>query len=287
MKRLILLTSALLLLFVGCKKHTGETARVRLHVDDFSVTIGDFPSKDSIVPIGDYAEVKGITLAFYEGSDEALRITQLRSDTTTYTTFGDFDFFLPMGSYTMMVLGYGRSANDVFEISGPTSAVYTSDHVRETFAAVQAVNVTNTNDLEISTSLSRVVAGVQVISTDVKTENASTVRTTFPAGGKGFNPTTGLALTNTGFNNVVGAAMPVGQPANAMNFLFLATDEQTMDITLDVLDSDGVSISNKVVPGVPLRRNCLTRLRGKLYDADADGDFTIDIEWMSENDIYF
>ena len=34
--------------------------------------------------------------------------TQLRADASTYETFGEFDLLLPIGSYTIEVLGYAN-----------------------------------------------------------------------------------------------------------------------------------------------------------------------------------
>lgn len=56
--------------------------------------------------MADYDGVKAITLAFFNGTTEVYKTTQFRADNTTYTTFGEFDCTLPMGSYTMVVLGY-------------------------------------------------------------------------------------------------------------------------------------------------------------------------------------
>ena len=273
-------------LFFGChKKDETRYANVNVHVNDFNISQGEFPdSKSGII---DYAGVKAVTLAFYDEDDtEVYKSTQLRDDESTYTTFGNFSVSLPMGSYTMVVIGREHFENDVFELTSPTSAGYTNK-VRETFVASQTVNIENTEDLALSATLSRVVSKVTVVSTDGKTENAHNVTMTFPAGGKGVNPTTGLALTNTGFTNTLGISADVGESSTSNSYLFLATDEQTMTITLNVLDADGNSISQKVVPNVPLRRNRITTLTGSLYSTDATSDFQIETDWLEGNTVGF
>lgn len=287
MKKLIpLLIFALL--FAACHKDTG-TAKVHVNVNDFAISQEDM-SKSS-ENVADYAGVKAITLAFYKTSDgtEQYKTTQMRADASTYTTFGHFDLSLPMGSYTMVVLGYGLNDGEpAITLTSPTSATFGDNPARETFAATQAVNITNANDdVDISATLSRVISKLKITSTDGCTENAVNVRTTLSAGGKSFNPTTGLATANAGFSNVLPIQSAVGNPTNSITYLFLATDEQTVNVTIDVLDADGNSISHKVVSNVPFKRNRMTVLTGSVYSADASGDFTVETDWLDDYNMDF
>ena len=286
MKKIYLILAALLLV-AGCKKKDDALVPVRIHVNDFTITQDTLPSKDGIP---EYNGVKAVTLAFYKTSDgsEQYKVNQFREDPSTYTTFGDFSLSLPMGSYTMVVLGYGLNEGEpAITLTSPTSATFGTYPARETFVATQAVNVTNTSAVELSATLSRVISKVKVTSTDGCTENAVSVRLTFSAGGKAFNPTTGLATSNTGFSNVLPIQSTVGNPTNSISYLFLATDEQTMTVTIDVLNALEESISHKVVNNVPLQRNRLTTLTGSIYSAGAGTDFTVDTEWWPETGVTF
>jgi hypothetical protein len=206
----------------------------------------------------------------------------MRADATTYTTFGHFDLSLPMGSYTMVVLGYGLNPGEpAVTLNSPTSATFGDNPARETFSATQAVNITNANDdVDISATLSRIVSKLKIHSTDGCTENAVNVRTTLSAGGKSFNPTTGLATANAGFSNVLPIQSAVGNPTNSITYLFLATDEQTVNVTIDVLDAGGNSISHKVVANVPFKRNRITKLTGPLYSASSSSSFLLETDWI-------
>lgn len=290
MKKFYLILAAILLV-AGCKKKNDALVPVRIHVNDFTITQDTLPSKDDPVSVDSYSGVKAITLAFYKTDDgtEQYKVTQFRNDPSAYTTFGDFSLSLPMDSYTMVVLGYGLNDGEpAITLTSPTSATFGTYPARETFVATQAVNVTNTNAVELSTTLSRVISKVKVHSTDGCTENAAYVRITFSAGGKAFNPTTGLATSNTGFVNTLPVQSSLGTPTNSISYLFLATDEQTtMTVTIDVLDALEASISHKVVENVPLQRNHLTTLTGSLYNASATTDFEIDPTWLSDIDIPF
>ena len=61
-----------------------------------------------------------------------------------------------------------------------------------------------------------------------------------------------LATVNTGFSNTVNISTAVGAPTTSSSAIFLATDEQTMNVTIEVLDADGHVLSSKLVENVPL-----------------------------------
>ena len=185
-------------------ENQAETAPITVRVSDFSVTQEEMPSGGGTTraaeDVAEYTEVKAIDLAFYEGSTEVYKTTQLRSNTSTYTTFGEFECNLPIGNYTMVVVGRGYSNGDVFVLTSPTEAGYTTERARETFCATQDVTVTSSTPLDLSVTLSRIIAKLHIVSTDNRTASVAKIRTTYDAGGKSFNPTTGLATVNDGFS---------------------------------------------------------------------------------------
>ena len=285
MKKLFLVMAAGLLL-ASCSKKEGLTpvqpqgsANVNVHVDEFSISVDTIPNRDEIPTV-----VKAITLAFYNTDDgiEQYKVTQVRSDNTPSETFGEFNLSLPMGSYTMVVLGYGTLEGCEMVLTSPVSATFTGGHALETFAATQTVDVVTTDDVDISATLNRIVSKLQVVSTDGKTSNASRMQMTLSGGSRSFSPTTGLATDNNGFVNSVNIGAAVGAHSTSTTFLFLATDEQTMTVTIDVLDSSEESISHKVVTNVPLQRNRVTKLTGSLYSAGGSTNFTVSTDWLDD-----
>ena len=290
MKKSHLLAGIILLAATACSNESeqnvvnpGNLVPVTVHVNDFSMSVEDFPGAVTRAPqsVDSYEGVKAITLAFYKGDTEVCSSTQLRADNTTYTTFGQFELSLLMGSYTMVVLGYGSA--DAMTLTNMSNATFHNDRVRETFVYTQAVNVTSTAALDLNATLSRVVAKLEVRSTDERTANAAKLRTTFAAGGDGVNPMTGLSTTNTGFSNTVDLNGEVGNIAGSVNYLFLNTDQQSMTVNIDVLDADDNSVSHKVVNNVPLQRNKVTRLKGHLFTADdVMAAFQIETAWLGD-----
>ena len=265
-------------------------APVKVHVDGFSVSHEDFSGTRTRAAqdVADYNDVNAVTLAFYNGSTEVEKVTQLKSDGSTYTTFGEFSLSLPMGTYTMVALAYYNSDASPLELTSPTAAAYTGTRAYETFAYTQEVVISNTEAVDISATLDRIVSKLQVISTDGKTADVSNVRMTFSAGGKSFNPTTGLANVNTGFANTVSNSASVGNTSTSLSFLFLATDEQDIDVTIETLDADGNTLFSKTIEDVPFQRNKVTKLTGAMYtNTGIAGSFQVNTAWLTANDVNF
>ena len=299
MKKFFFLAAITLLAATGCTNESvnevinnGEqaTAPVTVRVSDFSVSQEEMPSGSTRAAVSpaSYNDVGAIDLAFYSGETEVYKTTQVRGD-GSYTTFGEFSCNLPVGSYTMVVVGRGWFDGDVFTLTSPTAAGYTTERARETFCATQAVNIANTNAVNLNATLNRIIAQVEIRSTDNRVAGVSKVRTTYSAGGKSFNPSTGLATSNTGFAVTNSPSAAVGATVNFGSFVFLATDAQMMNITLEVLDEDENVMFTKYVANVPLQRNKKTILTGPLFNstAVASSAFQLETEWLPDNNVSF
>lgn len=279
----IVIALVVVVLLVGChKENTSEatlSAKVTVTVNDFTISQEEFPeTKDTPAS---YTGVKAMTLAFFDAQgNEIYNTTQLRADNTTYTTFGEFELSLNLGSYTMIVLGYGSEVP--MTVTSATEASYTADRCRETFVASQAVNVTSTNPLSLSAELSRVVSKVIVRSTDNRPVGVDSVRVTFAAGGRGVNPQTGLSTTNSGLSNCVAISSAVGAESSTISYLFLASDQQTMNLTVETIKPNGTVYSTRTVENVPLQRNAITLLTGPLYTNASGASFTLSTSWIGD-----
>lgn len=262
-----------------------ELATVRVHVDGFSVSQEDFSGTRASTDVANYNGINAVTLAFYKSDGtEAYKSTQAKGD----TGFGEFSLSLPMGSYTMVALAYHTSDGNPLVLSSPTVAEFTGAHSFETFAYTQAVNITNTSAVDISATLSRIITQLRLVSTDGKTADVANVRMTFSAGGKDFNPSTGFAITNTGYVNTVGNSVAVGAISTSSSYFFLATDVQNINVTIETLDADGHTLFSKTVANVPFKRNRRTILTGPMYtNTSTSGSFQVDTEWLTDENVNF
>ena len=154
---------------------------VTIRVSDFQISQEDLPGTKTA--IGSYNGVKAITLALYDTENEEVYQATQRKGATGY---GDFSLNLPAGEYTLVVLGYGFFDGDEFSLTSPSLASFTTD-CRETFAAVQSLEVTGPDAMEVSATLSRIVSKLIVASTDGRPEGVARIRMGFSAGSKSFN----------------------------------------------------------------------------------------------------
>ena len=94
---------------------------------------------------------------------------------------------------------------------------------------------------------------------------------------------------NTGLSNTVVVPENVGnRGVGAANYLFLATDEQTIDLTFEMLDEGGNVLFAKTVTGVPLKRNRYTRLFGQIFSNDSvSAGFQVETDWLEGNTMNF
>ena len=137
-------------------------APVTVRVDEFAVSQEEFPDAQGArattraTAVGDYDGVQKLTLAFYKSDGtETYKVTHTKGSMPEGQTFGEFSTTLPIGSYTMVVLGYKLYDDDELTLTSPTQAEWTVNAPRETFAATQEVNVTNTTALNLTATLKR------------------------------------------------------------------------------------------------------------------------------------
>lgn len=299
MKKIILWAS-LCLFAVSCSNETIESdngvtnaekvlAPVTVRVNGFSVTQEEMASGGTTraaQTAASYTDVGAIDLAFYSGGTEVYKHTQLRGDNTTYTTFGEFSCNLPIGTYTMVAIARGYFDGDVFTMTSPTAAGYTSERPRETFCASQSVTVTAAG-ADASVTMNRIITQLNIISTDQISSGVAKIRTTYGGGSKSFDPTSGLATDDNGFSLTNNPAVQDGH-LGICNFAFLATDEETMTITIEALDADNHVLFTKSVPGVPLKRNRQTTLTGAIFTASASSAaFQVETAWIEGNTVNF
>lgn len=295
------LAAIALLAVVGCTNESESLlvdnnadqayAPVTVHVSDFVITQEDLPTTRATETPASYLDGGAITLAFYNAENtEVYKTTQIKGD-GSYTTFGEFTANLPIGHYTMVAVARAYYDGDAFTLTSPTEAAYTSERPRETFSKVQSVTVTNASPLDINVTLNRISSMLSIQSTDARPAGIAKIRTTYAKGGKSFNPTTGLATSDTGFTQTNTPSVAVGSTVmvGSCPFLTSADDaEEEINITIEVLDASDNVLFTKTVNNVPFRRNRLTTLSGAIFTAGtSSAGFTLETSWLEGKTVTF
>ena len=294
-----IMLAGIILLAQSCSQKAAEENNqdevktpVRVHVSDFSFSNENFP--DAQTRAGDdpnnYTAVKAIDIAiFAAGNKQVYAATQIKDDATTYTTFGEFECSLSVGTYTMVAVARNRSDGDKFTITSPTQAAYTSERARETFCCTQSITVTGTAPVDISPVMNRVMAQFQLLSTDQAPSAATTLRTTYGAGSKSFNPTTGLATDDNGFS-VTNRVVPDDDDGTIFvySIVFLAANEETMPVTVEALDANQSVLISKTLPKVHFKRNQITKATGAVFTPGTSNfSFLLNTDWLPDENITF
>lgn len=257
-------------------------APVTVTTTGFEVSQGEFTGRRAEESVGEYEYVKALTLAFFKSDGtQVYKCTHIKNDPSTFTTFGEFSTSLPLGSYTMVVMGYNRTQE--LTLTSSTVASF-GGAMCETFIDKQEISITNNTAVNLTATLHRIVTALGVRSTDNRPAGVTHLRITYSAGGKSFNPMTGLAASNTGFSDLITFGSAVGATTYSGSYLFLATDEQTMDITIETLDgANGNVLFSKTVTNVPLKRNRQTTLQGPLFTGGTAnaGSFKVESGWIT------
>ena len=292
MKQLIFLSVALL--FVACSHSDVDTDKgdqpltpLTIRVNEFSFEQETIAATRAVQNVADYNDVKAIDLAFFAGTTKVYSTTQLKGDASTYTTFGEFECALPICTYTMVVIARGMSEGDIFTLTSPTQAAYETERPRETFCTTQTVTVKNAAPLDLSVTLNRIMAMFRINSSDTPSPGVARIRTSYAAGSKAFNPTTGLATDNNGFSLTTSAGVTNGH-LNVYSNVFLTSDEQNMDVTIEALDASNTVLFSKTIANVPFKRNRVTRATGPVFTAESsDLSFQVETAWETEENITF
>lgn len=290
MKTKSIILAAIALLFAACSnesevsKSEADKVPVSVHVNEFSISMSEFAGARSgtrATDAADYSDVKAVTLAFYDvDGTEVYKNTQVKTDASTYTTFGDFPVDLQIGHYTMVALGYNVGTGDEFTLTSPTEAGYTSERPREMFCFTDQVTVTKATPLNLSVTLDHISAMLNILSTDGRSASVTKLRTTFSKGGKTFDPTSGLALTDAGFTQTNNVNKSVGVAVEINIFPFLFTDEEKMDVTIDALDKDDVVLFSKLIPNVEFKRGYKTTIKGPIFTPGTSAvGFQLNTDW--------
>ena len=122
-----LIMAGLVLLAVSCTNDSSDfnnennkKAHVTVSVSGFSMSQEEFPGTRATA-VGSYNGIQALTLAFYkDDGTEQCKATHTKGSMPEGDTFGEFSTSLPLGSYTMVVLGYVLYDDDALTLTSPT-----------------------------------------------------------------------------------------------------------------------------------------------------------------------
>ncbi len=266
----------------GCNLRENLEDDVKMAPVTVEVSACDVGGTRTVKSVANYDGVQALTVAFYDGEGaEVYKTTQMKSEATT---FGSVSCELPVGSYTMVAVVY--NSDEAITLTSQTEAAYTADKCRETFAGTKAVTVTSAG-AQVNMTLDRIVSVLCIVSTDYPSATAKNCTIHMSKGGKAFNPATGLATADTGVDNVIPVSTETTKCQTFKNYLFLTSDEETIDVSFDVTDENDQVLVHREIMGVTCKRNRATVLSGKVFTPASSGVVNLNTDWLTDQNVNF
>lgn len=255
--------------------------KITLTVSGFSTTMEGINAKASASEATDKISIA----VFNAMGSKVYAETQSLSDSGSYATYGQCCFTLSEGEYTLVAVGY--RAIGALSIVSPTNATF-SNAIPDCFVGTMALSVNAGGNNSVSMALDRPVAKFTIQDTAHPfPSSVQTLEAHFSSGSKSFNPSTGFAISNSGYTRTLNtSSIPYVHPV--FNYhVFLNAASQTMDVSITCRDSVGTINYQKTIQSVPLRRNCITHAVGSLFGASNTSTFTFNTTFASDTTITF
>jgi len=310
---LLVLVAVFYMVAVSCKKETksdsGEESKqkyaVQFEVDDFEQSMVDFDGRkivDGNAPVGKDSLQKYINYLYYSIYGSTLsrpkRVIQKASD----PDFGTIKDSLPMGRYTLAVLGttdtIRKDLDNTFPQDQPWLDAVSFGYASDAFYKKLIINVDG--ELREKVSLSRILARLSINIKDKMPYSAATITMLprrFPDEGDYSGLYRYLSMKGGYWNEDKNGpfyyyeyARPIPEALrnttnNTFDFTILMLDTTRVNIAFSVKDNNGKVLGSKKMLNIPFKPNRKVTLSGNLFDGlaqDSSGaSIIVNPEWNS------
>ena len=183
--------------------------------------------------------------------------------------YGTVSFTVDPGEYEMLIVGHNGERNpstthpEKIQFSNLTASGGTG--FTDTFYHYEVITVSD--DAKTGeVILQRATALVQIVTTDVKPSKIQKVYFRYTGGSGALDATTGTGCVKS--NQVI--IFETGQEWDGKTmtfnlFTFPREDSETLEITINVIDSKEETVVERVLENVPVKRNEISRYKGELF----------------------
>jgi len=190
--------------------------------------------------------------------------------------FGEGRFTLPLGNYRLAIVAHSsngnpsvnkRTASKHESISFTNAKGYT-----DTFFASKALTVGD-SAINLEMNLRRVVAKVRFVNEDAVPEKADSIRIYYEGG-------SGSIDAQSGYGNVKSKQAAWFDKSETPLEIYTIPwqDDAYLEATIGTFQ-DGDLLTSTLVDSIPIRRNCITTCRGKIFDGKVTKvSFTITVD---------
>lgn len=244
---------------------------------NFEITEGEMDKSAS--------DMTRISVRVYDATSGTLvdQLDQISSNPSTFgesNTWAQYKKRLHAGSYRLVVVAYKTESVATFSWNtGNVTVSFADDAVKENFSAYKDVTIESSEQSSLSVNLTRKVAKFVFQPTVAVPSNVDNLEIVFSKGGSVLNIITGFSTTDLGRSVSGNASSYVGTTNAISAYLFVASAEEQMNVTLNAKNVQGTIIYTKTLENVVMKQNKMITATGDLFSSEDEGTFTFDDDW--------
>lgn len=202
---------------------------------------------------------KTLMLAIYKGEKLDTLVTQQNGD----ASFGSLSLDLSRDTYRFVVLAHSSAKQP--NMKNPKLIDFGSRNMSDVLSWSNLIHIDK--DTVVDVKLSRVVAKVEIVSTDSLLPKDAGFYATYSGGCSNIlDATTGRAPRQIDdYQMLTFSNDEKGKPLNVSFYTFPAANDTIKELYFYTNDKKGNIIDSKTINNVPIKANFITRLTGRLH----------------------
>ena len=227
--------------------------------------------------------IQHLALGIFDATTNTL-VAPVQIQNKTDQGYGSFTAKLNYGTYRLVFLGYGGS-NSILIMENPEEISFENNTLPQTFLSSFEFTVDANTAATTSVVLKRVVSGFELTMADAVSSRTAGIKIKSTGGGMVLNAKTGLAKASTGRENTI--VIPESYHGltgkSVIFYLFLPSNEESMDITASAVDENGEAFIERTFTDVPMKINTRTTYQGNFFvDMPHGFSITMEDDWGEE-----
>ena len=200
--------------------------------------------------------------------------------------YGTIDVRLQAGQYILVTVAHNGTGNCT--ISSPTEVKFEKSHVTDTFTSCDTITVAE-GDQVATIRLSRRVAMLRLVLDETLPEVVTQMKLYYTGGSSTLDASTGRGCVNSRQTELftVPASAYDTEGSTYEAYTFPHEEADTLKLVITALDASGVSVSERTLADVPVKRGQITQFRGSIKGSSTQFGFTIDDTEWTQSDYTF
>ena len=260
----------------------GKSKTFTFQVTNYMQYAMDEGTRAAIAP-SESKRIQHLALGIFDATTNTL-VAPIQIQDKEDQGYGSFTAKLNYGKDRLVFLGYGGS-NSILIMENPEEISFENNTLPQTFLSSFEFTVDPNTQATTSVVLKRVVSGFELTMADAVSSRTAGIKIKSTGGGMVLNAKTGLAKASTGRENTI--VIPESYHGltgkSVIFYLFLPSNEESMDITASAVDENGEAFIERTFTDVPMKINTRTTYQGNFFvDMPHGFSITMEDDWGEE-----